>query len=148
MSKEDAALDNLKNGYNWAQAVLSAFGPVYGLNEDLCLKVAAAFGGGMGLPQGFCGAVTGAFMIIGLKYGGNRDRELDFKVNQYTRDFINEFKKLNKYLTCKELLGIDISTMDGAKEAFDKKIFETKCPDFIRDSVRILETILKTNENK
>lgn len=32
-------------------------------------RIAGGFGGGMGYINETCGAVTGAFMLIGLKYG-------------------------------------------------------------------------------
>ena len=42
------------------------------MGREMALKVSGAFGGGMGHLGETCGAVTGAFMLIGLKYGKTR----------------------------------------------------------------------------
>ncbi len=44
---------------------------------------------------------------------------------------------------CKELIGVDVGTPEGLAAAREKKIFSTVCPDFVRDAVEILETLLK-----
>ena len=47
------------------------YGARFGLDRETALHVAGAFGG-MARRGGTCGAVTGAFMVIGLKYGKTR----------------------------------------------------------------------------
>ncbi len=69
MSITEQAVTCFEGGFNCAQAVLSAYAPEFGLEPTMALKVAGAFGGGMGRLAQTCGAVTGAFMVIGLKYG-------------------------------------------------------------------------------
>ena len=56
-------------GFNCAQAVLLTNAQKLGFSQDQCLKIAAGFGGGMACLQKTCGAVTGAIMAIGAKYG-------------------------------------------------------------------------------
>jgi len=46
--------------------VLSTYGTRSGLDRETGLKVAGAFGAGMARMGETCGAVTGAFMVIGL----------------------------------------------------------------------------------
>ena len=69
MSKIDTAVSGFKEGFNCAQSVLSAFSEELGLTRETALKIACPFGGGMARQAETCGAVTGAFMVIGLKYG-------------------------------------------------------------------------------
>ncbi len=69
MSKAENARATFRKGFNCSQAVLSAFAEEFGLDPIMAYRVAAAFGGGMGHMGETCGAVTGAFMVIGLKYG-------------------------------------------------------------------------------
>lgn len=57
-------------GYNCSQAVLCAFCEDVGLNETVARAISSSFGGGMGRLREVCGALSGAFMILGLKYGG------------------------------------------------------------------------------
>ena len=68
MKKSEAALASFVEGFSCSQSVLSAFAAEMGLEKEIALKVAGSFGGGMGRMGGTCGAVTGAFMAIGLRY--------------------------------------------------------------------------------
>ncbi len=58
------------------------------------MKVGNAFGGGMGLIGGTCGVVTGAFMIIGLKFGASdvQDKESKAKTYKLVKRFAAEFE--------------------------------------------------------
>ena len=63
-------------GFNCCQALLSTYGTQFGLNREIALKVSEAFGGGMGFMAETCGAVTGAFMVIGLECGRTKVEDL------------------------------------------------------------------------
>ena len=69
MSRSEKAGSLFLSGLNCSQAVLSAFGPGLGLPENLCRNMGRPFGAGMGYRQETCGAVTGAYMVIGLVHG-------------------------------------------------------------------------------
>ena len=70
MSPRDDALRRFNElNQNCAQAVLAAHGPALGLDEASCLRVAACFGAGIGRQGQTCGALTGACMVLGLRYG-------------------------------------------------------------------------------
>ena len=56
-------------GYTCGQAVLAAFAAKHGLDRDLALRVACAYGGGVARTGATCGAVNGALMVIGLAHG-------------------------------------------------------------------------------
>ncbi len=93
--------------------------------------------------QEACGAVTGAVVVLGLKYGDlSEDRELRYKIYEKVQEFGREFRSRNKHITCRDLLDFDISTPGGMKEARDKGIFKTKCPGFVRDAVEILDKMI------
>jgi len=72
MDEVEHAVSCFKDGFSCSQAVLSAYGEQFGMNREMALKVSGAFGGGMGHLGETCGAVTGAFMLVGLKYGKTR----------------------------------------------------------------------------
>ncbi|MDF2570364.1 MAG: hypothetical protein K0R55_1968 [Sporomusa sp.] len=75
-----AALHNV-GGINCSQAMLSVYGKYFGMPKELAIKVATAFGGGMGGMGKTCGAVTGAFLVFGLTYEiGNPNREAKYMV--------------------------------------------------------------------
>ena len=69
MTKREQAMQNFKNGYNCAQAVLLAFSARLATDEKTLALISSSFGGGMGRMREVCGAVSGMFMVAGLKYG-------------------------------------------------------------------------------
>ena len=91
-----------------------------------------------------CGTVTGAFMVIGLKYGKYKpedDRALE-ETYELVRAFVDRFISRNGSIECKELLGVDISAPEGHEIATEEKLFHTVCPKFVQDAAEILEQIL------
>lgn len=97
----------------------------------------------MAYMQEACGAVTGSFMVIGLKHGRlTQDRESRERIYELAREFVREFTSRNKSIACRDLLDFDISTKTGQEEARKTGIFRQKCPGFVRDAVEILEKLL------
>jgi C_GCAxxG_C_C family probable redox protein len=144
MNEVDQAVACFSQGFNCAQAVLSACGARFGLDRETALRVAGAFGGGMARRGETCGAVTGAFMVIGLKHakikeGDDAPRE---KTYEKVRDFVVRFKARNQTIVCRELLGCDLSTPEGMQTAKDQKLFTTICPKFVKDAAEILGELL------
>ncbi len=144
MDKIELAVDCFKKGFTCGQAVLSTFAQELGLERDLAFKVACAFGGGMARMGKTCGAVTGAFMVIGLKYGRTKVEDNDAREKTYelVKEFVRRFESLNNSIVCKELLGLDISTPDGRRIAEEQKLYTTLCPKFVKDAAEIIEEIL------
>jgi len=130
---------------NCSQSVLTAYCEQFGLERSLALKLAQGFGGGMGRMGGTCGAVTGAYMVLGLAqkmWDENPRQSLD-RTYELVREFNQRFKALHGSVICKELISCDLSTSEGLAEARNKKIFTTVCPDFVSDSVKILEAMIQ-----
>ena len=65
-SKVNDAVACFNNGFNCAQAIFTAYCDELGLDEETALKIACGFGAGMGRLQETCGAVSGAYLAIGL----------------------------------------------------------------------------------
>jgi len=145
MSRVEVADSCFKDGFSCSQAVFSTYGTQFGLNRETVLKIAGAFGGGMGHMGETCGAVTGAFMVIGLRYGRTiaGDRQSQDKTDSLVNEFVNRFKSRNTSIVCKELLGCDLSTPEGTSMAKEKNLFATICPGFVRDAAEIIEQILE-----
>jgi len=145
MSRVELAVSCFREGFSCSQAVLSTYGTQFGLNREIALKVAGAFGGGMGHMGETCGAVTGAFMVIGLKYGRTiaGDKQSQDKTVSLANEFVNRFKSRNVSIVCKELLGCDLSTPEGTNMAKEKNLFATICPKFVQDAAEIIEQILE-----
>jgi hypothetical protein len=69
------------------------------------------------------------------------------------QEFTDRFKAQNGSLTCRDLLGCDISTPDGHQVAKEKSLFTTVCPKLVKDAVEVLGEMLakrpaKPSENQ
>lgn len=150
MTKVEIALSNFNQGHSCAQAVLCAFAPDLGLNRDMALKVAAGFGGGLGRSGEVCGAVTGAIIALGLKFGSTKlnDREAKEITYANVRAFCDEFKRRHKTLLCRELLGCDISTNEGLVWARQHKLFITECPHYVKTATEIAARLIAGPEDQ
>ena len=144
MDRAKKAVACFKEGFSCSQAILSTYSPELGIDRKTALKVSGSFGGGMAGMADTCGCVTGAFMVIGLKYGKTQAKAEQAKKKTYglVKDFCTKFKARNKSIVCRELLGCDISTPEGRKHFKDKKLIVKVCPKLVRDAAEIIEEIL------
>jgi len=144
MEKVERAVSKFCDGFLCSQAILSTYGPQYGLDADLALKLAAGLGGGMGRMAQTCGAVTGSILVIGLKKGAISAEDTASKEDTYqaVREFSKHFKATHGSIICKELLGCDISESDGYKKARQEDLFKKECPKYVGSAVEILEKLL------
>lgn len=144
MNHATQAADAFTTGLACSQAVLSAYAADLGLNAETALKVSAGFGGGMGRMAGTCGAVTGAVMVIGMRLGAasGKDQEAKLKTYAAVREFAARFKARHGSLTCRELLGCDISTPQGAEAMKQQGLHDKVCSGLVRDACHILDDLL------
>ncbi len=148
MEKQEAAVERFKKGFNCSQSVLSVFGPDFGLDAGTAYRVACAFGGGLAGSGETCGAVTGALMVLGLKYGMTdfRNQQAKEETYEYAKSFLREFASRHKFTRCRDLLGRDIDTPEMRAQAKAAGLFETLCPAFVRDAVQIVETLIEPSK--
>lgn len=141
-TKSDSARNLFSVGYNCAQSVSAVFANDYGVDQNEIMKISCGFGGGMRNAE-ICGAVTGAVMVIGMKYGNGMENSSEMKslCYQKTVEFTEAFTKRNNSIICRELLGIDIFKADGMKRAQEANMFHTTCVDMIVDAVHLLEEL-------
>lgn len=103
------------------------------------MRIASGFGGGMNRGE-TCGAVTGAYMVIGLKAG--HITSLPEEIAQ-SRELIEKFNGLflseHNFLKCSELLGHNMSNPDEREIAKAEGLFENRCPKFLKTSAKIIE---------
>ncbi len=144
-SLTNKAVANFRSGLNCAQAVLSVYTEEMKIDDKLALSLSCAFGGGMGRLQETCGAVTGAFMVMGVyncrKFSDNKDR----KEHTYTmvQEFSRQFREKNGSTDCIDLLGHDLKTEDGKKYIHDHNLHEKVCEACIADAINLLGKIMK-----
>ncbi|NLD47049.1 MAG: C_GCAxxG_C_C family protein [Clostridiaceae bacterium] len=145
MSNKTVYADECFNrGFNCSQAVFSAFCEDFGLDKSQALKIACSFGAGMGYMGEACGAVTGAFMVLGLIHGQSKEADTHSKTYTYllVKDFAARFRKINGTINCKELLGYDLGDEAQLNAARQSGVFKTKCPKYVSDAVGLLEEMI------
>lgn len=143
MDKSENAIMNFKQGLNCCQCVLLSFNESLGLDKNLAIRIASGFGGG--ICQGeICGAVTGAIMVLNIKYGNDRaeDNEAKEKIYRVIRSFSERFKNINGSIKCNNLIGINLKQEENRILARENGIFKEKCPKFIESSINILDDLL------
>jgi C_GCAxxG_C_C family probable redox protein len=144
MSAADEAVAIFSQRFNCSQAVLAACGARYGLDRQTALRLGEAFGGGMGRMGLTCGAVTGAFMTIGLVHAkltpeDNTSRQ---KSIELVRRFRENFEARHGSICCRDLIGCDLGTPEGYQKAIAGGQFQNLCPKLVRDAATIVEGLL------
>lgn len=69
ISYAERARQNALNGQTCSEAVMTAFSDLADIDEATARKLASGMAGGMGGTKKNCGAVTAAYMILGLLLG-------------------------------------------------------------------------------
>jgi len=140
--RKEIAREKFLEGFNCSQSVLVAFFQDLGLKEEDLLKISSGFGGGMGRMQKTCGAVTGAFMVIGYLNGRYQEGDTASKAKTYDliQKFADDFKEVNGTINCLELLGVNFNDEEAMKEAVKQGGFKDQCLKYILDAVEIIES--------
>jgi C_GCAxxG_C_C family probable redox protein len=143
MDNVEKAVEVFKSGLSCSQAVLGAYSEQFGLDKETAYKIGSGFSGGMHLDQ-TCGAVTGALMVIGLKFGRTKADDIEAKMDtvEATREFAKKFIARHGSIGCTQLIGYNVSTPEGFEEAKNKDLFKQLCPNFVKSAMEILEEIL------
>ena len=142
-TKSEQAVATFKERFNCSQSVLSVYAEESGLDRETALKLSCGFGGGMARMGETCGAVTGAFMAIGLKFGAAvpGDSPVTLRTFELIREFVRQFEASHGSLVCKDLVGFDMSTPEGKEAAKQPGSFDI-CPKLVQSAVEILEGIV------
>jgi C_GCAxxG_C_C family probable redox protein len=109
MTKQEAidkAQAFFDDGYACSQSVLLAFANEFNLDEKTAKLISSTFGGGMGRLRQKCGAVTGGFMVLGLKYGNADPKDMETKLHAYkmVRELNKQVEDIHGTSNCFELL--------------------------------------------
>ena len=129
LKSEQQIAEDFGNGFDCAMQVAAELAPEIGLTKEQGLKMAACLG--VGAMQGsLCGAVVGALMAIGYKYGNTVSGDMATKGACLAKraDFYEKFEKEFGSLTCPALLKLDLRKPEDMKAAQEKKLFATFCP--------------------
>lgn len=136
----EKVMEIMGGGKNCSQTVLLYFAERFSLDKSMAEKISKAFESGM-FKGDQCGAVSGALMVIGLAFSKESpdNRAL---LKEKTEEFKLEFKKRMGSTVCEDLLGINISTDENLKEAFESGKIANTCPNAVINAIEILESML------
>lgn len=116
--------DNPEVHYNCAQSMLCAYSDELGLSEKTCFDLGFNFGSGMKYG-GICGAISAAYMILGL-FGINDVNVL----NKFKKDMAD---KHDGMLNCVDLLRIN-AAKGGVKKVH--------CDGMICEAIELIDEII------
>jgi C_GCAxxG_C_C family probable redox protein len=131
-------------GYNCAQSVLAEYSTRLGLQTDLALKLATPFGGGMGRQGHICGAVSGALMVIGLRFGNadHADKISRDKAYAVTQEFNSRFAAACGSLYCRDLLGLDLSQPGALELVRSDERFRRICSSYVQSAIDLVAELI------
>jgi len=143
-TKPDQAAALYKEGFNCAQAVFATYAEEYGIDRTAALKVACGFGAGMGRRQEVCGAVSGAILLIGSKYGKTMkdDKPANELTYKLVRELSEQFCTRHGSVSCRELLGCNLQTPEGQQFFREHNFQDLKCARYVHDAADMVESLL------
>jgi C_GCAxxG_C_C family probable redox protein len=143
--RNEKAISSYRSGLNCAQTVITAYSDDLNFDKNLALNMSSGFGAGMGRLQETCGAVTGAYMILGIFNGNKYDDNKVKKEVTYSmiQKFNDNFKQIHGSSDCKSLLNCDLRTEEGNRYAKENNLFETVCEKCISDSISIIGSLIE-----
>jgi C_GCAxxG_C_C family probable redox protein len=142
----ERAAKRFLDGYNCAQSVLLTMFEHWNGKNVLIPKIATGFGSGIGRCGSVCGALTGGVMAIGTRYGTNEpSAEKKLRSYRLSQTLYKQFELRHGSILCRELIHCDFSNNEELEKARQAKVFEEKCPEFVRS---VIEILLNISENQ
>lgn len=115
--------------FNCAEKILNGANQVYGLNLPAeALKLAAGFGGGMGI-ENTCGALTGGVMVLSHMFVKERGHE-STRIKELTQELFSTFEAKMGSIVCAPLKK-------------DYRTEELGCTNVIIAAAEVLDTIIE-----
>lgn len=131
---EEKAVELFKSGQNCAQSVFGAFADTFGIDAATAAKIACGLGGGVGRLREVCGALTGASLALGLKYGPDKTA-----VYPEVQALAEQFKAECGSIICRELLAGTNATTGGAPAERTQTYYDTRpCEKCVATAARLL----------
>lgn len=129
----------LLESLNCAQITLLCLSENLGISDETAVKIAGGFGRGMTVRK-TCGAVTGAIMAIGLKYGGYRGNpEAKDLCYRKVGEFLEKFTEENEDTEC----AFFYTVPEGCcAEEYQMMVHQEICPKLMERAVQIAQDML------
>ena len=145
----ERAQELFKHGYNCSQSVFGAFCEECGMDFETALKISSSFGGGMARLREVCGAVSGMFMVAGMKYGYTDPKDNESKAEHYKRiqELAEQFREKNGSIICRDLLGLSVQSESYIPEKRTEEYYKKRpCVELVGDAAEIIYEFIKSNK--
>ena len=146
------AVELFMQGYGCCQSVLCAFSDLYGLDEEMAVRIAAGFGGGVGRMRMMCGTCSALVILAGLEKGQTRgeDREGKAACYQLVRELLETFRQRNGSIICAELLqmgGVKAETNTSQPDERNAEYYRVRpCARKVESAARVFAEYLANSE--
>jgi len=101
-------------------------------------RIATAFSSGVARHGEICGALTGAAIALGLKYGRDEPKDVAARDALYARmdQLMRAFEREFGAVRCIELTGCDMTTAEGLARSRELDLHYQVCPRFVAFAAR------------
>jgi len=143
MLTDEYVTQKFGEGIDCSMMVLAEVADEIGITKEEAYRMASCFGAGM-LTGGVCGAVTGAFIAIGIKHGNHELNDLAQKmiVTSKRDELVQRFRDMHGSVDCPAILGADLRIPEERDLARRNGYIDTKCPAFCRTAAQILKELI------
>jgi len=148
------AVELFMQGYGCCQSVVCAFSDLYGLDEEMALRISAGFGGGVGRMRMMCGTCSALVILAGLEKGQTRgeDREGKAACYQLVRQLLETFRQRNGSIICAELLqmsGLKAETNTSQPDERNAEYYRVRpCARKVESAARVFAEYLSNRNNQ
>ncbi len=136
-----------EKGFLCSEAVLLALSEAQNVTSEIIPCIATGFGAGISRHGEVCGALSGAVMGLGLRFGRSQIAETpqDISPYQFGETMVNLFSSRVGHIRCRDILDLDISSDEGRKQYREQNLWESKCRELIRIAAELAYDLLQAN---
>jgi C_GCAxxG_C_C family probable redox protein len=141
------AVQYAEKGFLCSEAVLLALSETQNITSKIIPRIATGFGAGISRHGEVCGALSGAVMGLGLRFGRSQVSETsqDTSPYQFGQTMVNLFASRAGHVRCRDILDLDIASDEGRKKYREQNLWESKCRELIRIATELAYDLLQAN---
>jgi C_GCAxxG_C_C family probable redox protein len=146
ISKEETvklAEECAERGYLCSESVLIALSKAIDVESEIIPRIATGFAAGVARTGQACGALTGAVMGLGLKFG--RDEPISppqGRVYWFSKLLVDAFRSEYGSSSCIGVLGLDLNNPADYETYKKREMWSTRCRELIRGATGLAYDIL------
>lgn len=142
-------MSKLTQGWTCSQLMVSRYAETEGWNLGQLIAVSYPLNGGI-IQGGRCGAVYGAYMVLGMythEWAEASNSERWQLATAMIARFNQEFVEENGALVCRELLGHDWMTVEGREALHRTERLREVCPKAVQSAMDIVDALVAENQS-